>query len=62
MYDIVAFKEFCRIDLGRQGVPDATMLLNFRHQPLGQREVNKAASHCSSAPYWRWNSRIDSPA
>ena len=31
MYDIVAFREFCRIDLGRQGVPDATTLLNFRH-------------------------------
>jgi transposase, IS5 family len=31
MYDIVAFRQFCRIDLGRQGVPDATTLLNFRH-------------------------------
>jgi IS5 family transposase len=31
MYDVAAFREFCRIDLGRQGVPDATTLLNFRH-------------------------------
>jgi transposase, IS5 family len=31
MYDIVAFREFCRIDLGHQGVPDATTLLSFRH-------------------------------
>jgi transposase, IS5 family len=31
MYDIVAFREFCHIDLGRQGVPDSTTLLNFRH-------------------------------
>jgi transposase, IS5 family len=31
MYDIVAFREFRSIDLGRQGVPDATTLLNFRH-------------------------------
>jgi IS5 family transposase len=25
------FREFCRIDLGRERVPDATTLLNFRH-------------------------------
>jgi transposase, IS5 family len=31
MYDIAAFRQFCRLDLGRQGVPDATTLLNFRH-------------------------------
>jgi transposase, IS5 family len=31
MYDIIAFRDFCCIDLGRQGVPDATTLLNFRH-------------------------------
>jgi transposase, IS5 family len=31
LYDIVAFRQFCRLDLGRQGVPDATTLLNFRH-------------------------------
>ena len=31
LYDIVAFREFCRIDLGREGVPDATSLLGFRH-------------------------------
>jgi len=31
LYDIVAFRNFCRIDLGREGVPDATSLLGFRH-------------------------------
>ena len=31
LYDIVAFRDFCRIDLGREGVPDATSLLGFRH-------------------------------
>ena len=33
MYDILAFAfhDFCRIDLGRERVPDATTLLNFRH-------------------------------
>ena len=31
LYDIRAFRDFCRIDLGRERVPDATSLLNFRH-------------------------------
>jgi transposase, IS5 family len=31
LYDIPAFRDFCRIDLGRERVPDATSLLNFRH-------------------------------
>lgn len=31
LYDIAAFRDFCRIDLGREGVPDATSLLGFRH-------------------------------
>ncbi|MFZ2300628.1 MAG: IS5 family transposase [Gallionella sp.] len=31
LYDITAFRDFCRIDLGREGVPDATSLLGFRH-------------------------------
>jgi IS5 family transposase len=31
LYDIAAFRDFCRIDLGRERVPDATTLLNFRH-------------------------------
>ena len=31
MYDVPAFREFCQIDLGREGVPVATTLLNFRH-------------------------------
>jgi IS5 family transposase len=31
LHDIVAFRDFCRIDLGREGVPDATSLLGFRH-------------------------------
>lgn len=31
LYDVPAFREFCKIDLGRERVPDATTLLNFRH-------------------------------
>jgi len=31
LYDITALREFCRIDLGREPVPDATTLLGFRH-------------------------------
>ena len=27
LYDISAFRDFCRIDLGRERVPDATILL-----------------------------------
>lgn len=31
LHDIIAFREFCRIDLGRERMPDATTLLGFRH-------------------------------
>mgnify|MGYP006290669001 CR=1 FL=1 len=31
LYDIPAFRDFCRIDLGRERVPDVTTLLKFRH-------------------------------
>ena len=31
LYDVEAFRNFCRIDLGRERVPDATTLMNFRH-------------------------------
>jgi len=31
MYDVEVFRDFCRIDLGCERVPDATTLLNFRH-------------------------------
>lgn len=31
LYDVAAFRDFCRIDLGRERVPDATTLLKFRH-------------------------------
>ena len=31
LYDTAAFRDFCRIDLGCERVPDATTLLNFRH-------------------------------
>jgi IS5 family transposase len=31
LYDIAAFRDFCRIDLGSERVPDASTLLNFRH-------------------------------
>lgn len=31
LYDVPAFRNFCRVDLGRERVPDATTLLKFRH-------------------------------
>ena len=31
LYDTPVFREFCGVDLGREGVPDATTLLHFRH-------------------------------
>lgn len=31
LYDIPAFRTFCQFDLGRERIPDATTLLNFRH-------------------------------
>ena len=31
LYDVPVFREFCRLDLGRERVPDATTLLHFRH-------------------------------
>jgi len=31
LYDVEAFRHFCRIDLGRERVPDATTLMNMRH-------------------------------
>ena len=31
LYDVPVFRDFCRFDLGRERVPDATTLLNFRH-------------------------------
>lgn len=31
LYDVPVFRQFCHIDLGRERVPDATTLLNFRH-------------------------------
>ena len=30
LYDVPVFREFCRIDLGRERAPDATTLLHFR--------------------------------
>ena len=41
LYDIPAFREFCRIDLGRERVPDATTLMNFRHL-LEQHQLGAA--------------------
>ena len=37
LYDIPAFRDFCRIGLGRERVPDATTLLNFHHLFEGQQ-------------------------
>ena len=31
LYDVPVFREFCRIDLGRERAPDAATLLKFRH-------------------------------
>lgn len=31
LYDVPVFRAFCRVDLGRERVPDATTLLHFRH-------------------------------
>ena len=41
LYDTPAFRDFCRIDLGRERVPDATTLLNFRHL-LEQHQLGAA--------------------
>jgi len=41
LYDVPTFREFCRIDLGRERVPDATTLLHFRHL-LEQHELGAA--------------------
>ena len=41
LYDMPVFRDFCRIDLGRERVPDATTLLNFRHL-LEQHEIGLA--------------------
>ena len=41
LYDIPAFRDFCRIDLGRERVPDATTLLSFRHL-LEQHQIGAA--------------------
>ena len=50
LYDVAVFREFCRIDLGRERVPDATTLLNFRHlleaQPTGQRHCSPRSANC----------------
>jgi IS5 family transposase len=39
--DVPAFRDFCRIDLGRERVPDATTLLNLRHL-LEQHQIGAA--------------------
>lgn len=41
LYDIAAFRDFCRIDLGRESVPDATSLLGFRRL-LEEHELGAA--------------------
>ncbi len=41
MYDVQAFRDFCKFDLGREGVPEATTLLNFRHL-LEQHDLGAA--------------------
>ena len=41
LYDIAAFRDFCRIDLGRERVPDATTLLKFRHL-LEEKKIGAA--------------------
>jgi transposase, IS5 family len=41
LYDVAVFRQFCRIDLGRERVPDASTLLNFRHL-LEQHQLGQA--------------------
>jgi len=41
LYDIPVFRDLCRIDLGRERVPDATTLLHFRHL-LEEHEIGLA--------------------
>lgn len=41
LYDVAAFRDFCRIDLGRERVPDATTLLKFRHL-LEEKKIGAA--------------------
>jgi len=41
MYDVQAFRDFCQFDLGRERIPDATTLLNFRHL-LEQHDLGAA--------------------
>lgn len=31
LYDVPTFRDFCGFDLGRERIPDATTLMNFRH-------------------------------
>jgi len=41
LYDMPTFRDFCRIDLGRERVPDATTLLRFRHL-LEEQQIGAA--------------------
>ena len=41
LYDVEAFRDLCWIDLGRERVPDATTLSNFRHL-LEQNDLGAA--------------------
>ena len=41
LYDTDCFRAFCGVDLGREGVPDATTLLHFRHL-LETHDLGKA--------------------
>jgi transposase, IS5 family len=41
LYDTPVFIEFCGVDLGKEGVPDTTTLLNFRHL-LEQHDLGAA--------------------
>ena len=41
LYDVPAFRDFCRIDLWRERVPDATTILNFHHL-LEWRQIGAA--------------------
>ena len=41
LYDVPAFRDFCRIDLGRERVLDATTLLKFRHL-LEEKKIGAA--------------------
>lgn len=64
LYDVPVFRQFCRIDLGRERVPDATTLLKYRHlleeHQLGCGDVRQGGRAAADPWYealWRHDCR-----